>query len=148
MVTLMATLPPQSSAASAPSSSTPWSQTPHLHSGLYRFLSLKPQPQPSIWRDRLRHPLLPHDLPSRSQAPYLHYHKYDEPIDLDEKEASTAEDFDNMKSENTPQVTDLSFPTDQCMFCAGDASLRAFRPRSNSGPIRYGITWRTSTSVG
>lgn len=82
------------------------------------------------------------------RGPKLDWSKYDEPIDLDEKEASTAEDFDNMKSENTPQVTDLSFPTDQCMFCAGDASLRAFRPRSNSGPIRYGITWRTSTSVG
>ena len=68
------------------------------------------------------------------RGPKLDWSKYDEPIDLDETEASTAEDIDNMKLEDTPQILDLSFPTDQCIFCAGDASLRAFHPRSKQRP--------------
>ena len=68
------------------------------------------------------------------RGPKLGWSKYDKPIDLDKAEASTAEDIDNTKLEDTPEILNLSFPTDRCMFCAGDASLRAFHPRSKQRP--------------
>ena len=68
------------------------------------------------------------------RGPKLNWSRYDEKIDLDRTDTSTAESSDNVKSEDTSQIPDLSFPTDRCMFCAGDTTLRTFHPRSKQRP--------------
>ena len=67
------------------------------------------------------------------RGPKLVWSKYDEDI-VDGTGTSTAEFSDNVKPEEASEIPDLAFPTDQCMFCAGDVSLRAFHPRSKQRP--------------
>jgi hypothetical protein len=67
------------------------------------------------------------------RGPKLDWSKYDEEIDLEGAD-STADSSDNVTSEDASHVAGLSFPSDRCMFCAGDASLRTFRPRSKQRP--------------
>jgi hypothetical protein len=68
------------------------------------------------------------------RGPKLDWSKYDEETDLDGTDTSTAESSENLKLEDASQMPDLSFPTDQCIFCAGDTTLRTFHPRSKQRP--------------
>ena len=67
------------------------------------------------------------------RGPKLKWAKYNEEIDPDKPNVSV-ELSNTLKSEDTLWTPDLTFPTDQCMVCLGDASLHAFHPRSKQRP--------------
>lgn len=68
------------------------------------------------------------------RGPKLDWSKYDEEIVLEGADISTADLSDNLTSEDASYVAGLFFPSDRCMFCVGDATLRTFRPRSKQRP--------------
>jgi hypothetical protein len=73
--------------------------------------------------------------------------KFEEQICLDDPESSDSSDnsttssTDEATSEGSSQTNGLTFPTDQCIFCA------PFIRERNSGPTPSGATSRTSISV-
>jgi hypothetical protein len=56
----------------------------------------------------------------------IDWSQFEEPIDLNDLEASTTRSTDEAKSEDSPQIDELAFPIDQYIFCAGDVTLRTF----------------------
>jgi hypothetical protein len=68
------------------------------------------------------------------RGPKMDWSKFDEEIDLDGTDSSSANPIDDVKSEDASQTADLNFPTDQCIFCAGDDTLRTFHLRAKQRP--------------
>ena len=64
----------------------------------------------------------------------IDWSQFEEPIDLDDLEGSTSRSTDEAKSEDSSQTDELAFPTAQCIFCAGDVTLRTFHPRTKQRP--------------
>jgi Protein of unknown function (DUF3435) len=60
------------------------------------------------------------------RGPKVDWSKFEEQIRLDDTDRST----DEAKSEGSSQTNNLAFPNDQCIFCAGDVTLRTFHPRA------------------
>jgi hypothetical protein len=74
------------------------------------------------------------------RGPKVDWSKFEEQIRLDDPESSDSSDnsttspTDEATSEGSSQTNDLAFPTDQCIFCAGDVTLRTFHPRAKQRP--------------
>ena len=64
----------------------------------------------------------------------IDWSQFEEPIDLDDLEGSTTRSTDEVKLSDSSQTDELAFPTDQCIFCAGDVTLRTFHPRTKQRP--------------
>jgi hypothetical protein len=64
----------------------------------------------------------------------IDWSQFEEPIDLNDLEARTTRSTDEAKSEDSSQIDELAFPTDQYIFCAGDVTLRTFHPRTKQRP--------------
>ena len=75
------------------------------------------------------------DPPRR--GPKLNWSKFEEPVDLNDDEGgitATSCSIDEAKSEVSSQTDELAFPIDQCIFCAGDVTLRTYYPRAKQRP--------------
>ena len=65
------------------------------------------------------------------RGPKVDWSKFEEQIRLDDTEnSSTTRSTDEAQSECSSQTNNLAFPIDQCIFCAGDVTLRTFHPRA------------------
>ena len=64
----------------------------------------------------------------------INWSKFEEPIDLDDTESSTTSSIYEAKSEGSSQTDELAFPTDQCIFCAGNVTLRTYHPQAKQRP--------------
>ena len=65
------------------------------------------------------------------RGPKMDWSKFEEEIDLDGVDTTTIEtSSDDAKTDDSSLVDDLTFPTDKCIFCAGDDTLRTFHPRA------------------
>jgi hypothetical protein len=68
------------------------------------------------------------------RGPKLDWSRYNKDIDLEGTDISTTNSSDNVTSEDASHVADLCFPSNRCMFCVGDTSLRTFLPRLKQRP--------------
>jgi hypothetical protein len=64
----------------------------------------------------------------------IDWSQFEEPVNLDGLEGNTSRSTDEPKSEDSSQTDELTFPTDQCIFCVGDVTLRTFHPRTKQRP--------------
>ncbi|KAL9112312.1 MAG: hypothetical protein Q9227_003430 [Pyrenula ochraceoflavens] len=71
------------------------------------------------------------------RGPRLDWCQFEEEITLDEIATDTNDSSDDIKSEDSSPADELMFPTDECMWCAGDHTLRLFRPRKNQRPDAF-----------
>jgi hypothetical protein len=76
----------------------------------------------------------------------MNWSKFEEEIE-EKIDSETNDSADDVKSEDSLQSAELTFPTDQCIFCVGDNTYGHFIHARNSDLTRYGGTWRTSISV-
>jgi hypothetical protein len=64
----------------------------------------------------------------------INWSKFEEPINLDDTESSIFSSINEAKSEGSSQTDELAFPTDQCIFCARNVTLRIYHPRAEQRP--------------
>jgi hypothetical protein len=64
----------------------------------------------------------------------IDWSQFEEPIDFNGLEGNTTRSTDEAKSEDSSQADKLAFPTDLCIFCAGDVTLHIFHPRTKQRP--------------
>jgi hypothetical protein len=66
------------------------------------------------------------------RGPKMDWSKFEEEIDSDGPDSSTINIADDVKSDDSSQRADLTFPTDQCMFCVVSYHLTHFPSTSET----------------